>query len=277
MHRSFDTPGPVTLELRIPSGDIEVEPTLDGRVDIELIAHDEESQALVEAARVEQHGNQIRVEVPHKRGGFGFQLLFGRSGISCRVKCPPASNLVVRSKSTDVVARGTLGNVTVTTASGEVELQTVDGNLTVKSASGDTQAERVSGNATVQTASGAVILGFVGGMASVNAVSGDVRIGEASADTNVTTVSGDQQHGAVFAGNVTAQSVSGDVLVAVRRGAKVYLDCNTLSGDTSSELDMTGEPAADGPLIEIRVKTVSGDITITRAPAPADSAQEVHA
>ena len=34
---------------------------------------------------------------------------------------------------------------------------------------------------------------------------------------------------------------------------------------------------ADGPLIEIRVKTVSGDITITRAPAPADSAQEVHA
>jgi hypothetical protein len=40
---------------------------------------------------------------------------------------------------------------------------------------------------------------------------------------------------------------------------------------------MTGEPAADGPLIEIRVKTVSGDITITRAPAPADSTQEVHA
>jgi hypothetical protein len=76
---------------------------------------------------------------------------------------------------------------------------------------------------------------------------------------------------------VTAQSVSGDVLVAVRRGAKVYLDCNTLSGDTSSELDMTGEPAADGPLIEIRVKTVSGDIAITRAPAPADSTQEVHA
>jgi putative adhesin len=277
MHKSFDTPGPVTLELRIPSGEIEVEPTLEGRVEVELIAHDEESQALVDAARVEQHGDHIHVEVPQKRGGFGFQFLFGRSGISCRVKCPPSSNLEVRSKSADVSARGTLGNVGVNTASGEVELRTVDGNLGVKSASGDIQAERVGGNASVHTASGDVVLGFVGGLASVNAVSGDVRIGEALSDTNVTTVSGDQQHEAVFAGNVTAQSVSGDVLVAVRRGAKVYLDCNTLSGDTSSELDMTGEPGAEGPLIEIRVKTVSGDITITRAPAPADSAQEVHA
>jgi hypothetical protein len=50
-----------------------------------------------------------------------------------------------------------------------------------------------------------------------------------------------------------------------------------LSGDTSSDLEMTGEPAGDMPLSEIRVKTVSGDIRITRAPAPADSAQEVHA
>jgi hypothetical protein len=277
MQRTYETTGPVTLDLRIPTGEIEIDPTVHDRVEIELIAHDEESQALVDAARVEQHGDHVHVEVPNKRSGFGFQFFFGRSGISCRVKCPPSSNLEVRSKSADVEARGTLGNVSVTTASSDVGLRTVEGNLGVKSASGDVQAERVGGNANVHTASGDVFLGFVGGTTSVNAVSGDVRIGEAAADTNVTTVSGDQQHEAVSGGNVTAQSVSGDVLVAVRRGAKVYLDCNTLSGDTSSELDMTGEPAADGPLIEIRVKTVSGDITITRAPAPADSAQEVHA
>jgi DUF4097 and DUF4098 domain-containing protein YvlB len=277
MERTFDTTGPVTLDLRVPTGEIVIDPTLDGRVEIELIAHDEESHALIEAARIEQHGDHVHVEIPHKRGGFGFQFFFGRSGISCRIKCPPSSNLEVRSKSADVSARGALGNVSVGTASGEVELRTVEGNLGVKSASGDVQVEHVGGDATVHTASGDVFLGFVGGTATVDAVSGDVRIGEAIRDTNVTTVSGDQQHEAVFGGNVTSQSVSGDVLVAVRRGARVYLDCNTLSGDTSSELDMTGEPAADGPLIDIRVKTVSGDITITRAPAPADSAQEVHA
>jgi hypothetical protein len=85
-------------------------------------------------------------------------------------------------------------------------------------------------------------------------------------------------------GNVAAHSVSGDVTIGVRRGSKVFLDCNTVSGDTTSELELTTEaPAGDGPLVEIRAKTVSGDIRITRAPAPvtstgsSETVQEVHA
>ena len=84
-------------------------------------------------------------------------------------------------------------------------------------------------------------------------------------------------------GQVNATSVSGDVTIGVRRGSKVYLDCNTISGDTSSELELTTDaPAGDGPLVEIRAKTVSGDIRITRAPAPVNDngsshpVQEVH-
>jgi hypothetical protein len=72
-------------------------------------------------------------------------------------------------------------------------------------------------------------------------------------------------------------------LIGVRRGSRVFLDCNTVSGDTSSELELTSDaPAGDGPLVEIKAKTVSGDITITRAAPPeskppAPSEQEVHA
>ena len=47
MQKSFDVNGPVELDIRLASGDIEIDPTLDGRVDVELIAHDEESEALV--------------------------------------------------------------------------------------------------------------------------------------------------------------------------------------------------------------------------------------
>jgi hypothetical protein len=66
------------------------------------------------------------------------------------------------------------------------------------------------------------------------------------------------------------------VSIGVRRGSKVFLDCNTLSGDTSSELELTGDaPDGDGPLVEIKAKTVSGDIQITRAPAPAANTMEV--
>jgi DUF4097 and DUF4098 domain-containing protein YvlB len=85
-------------------------------------------------------------------------------------------------------------------------------------------------------------------------------------------------------GNVAAHSVSGDVTIGVRRGSKVHLDCNTVSGDTSSELELTADaPDGEGPLLELRAKTVSGDIRITRAPAPTadggapETAQEVHA
>ena len=283
MQKSFDVSGPLTLALRVPIGEIAIDATLEGRAEVELIAHDEESQALVDASTIDLRGNELIVDVPQKnRTGFNFAFLFGRGGITCRVRCPAGSNAEVRSKSADLVARGTLGNVSVNTASGDTALQIVAGNLNVKSASGDVGAESIGGDATVQTASGDVALGQVGGIVSVNAVSGDVRVEQAMGDTVVHTVSGDQQHESVGSGNVTSHSVSGDVLIAVRRGSRVYLDCNTISGDTSSELDMTGEPATDGPLIELRVKTVSGDITITRAPEasgppPADSAQEVHA
>ena len=44
MHKTFDVHGPVELDVRLASGDIEVDPTVDGRVEIELTAHDEESQ-----------------------------------------------------------------------------------------------------------------------------------------------------------------------------------------------------------------------------------------
>jgi hypothetical protein len=283
MQKSFDVSGPLTLALRVPIGEITIDATLADRAEVELIAHDEDSQALVDAATIELRGNDLVVEVPHKtRGGFNFGFFFDRGGITCRVRCPGGSNLELRSKSADLAVRGPLGNVSVNTASGESSLQVVGGNLNVKSASGDVRAERVAGNATVQTASGDVLLGAVDGMVSINAVSGDVRVEQAMSDTSSHTVSGDQQHLSVGTGNVTAHSVSGDVAIAVRRGSRVYLDCNTISGDTSSDLDMTGESAADGPLIELRVKTVSGDIRITRAPAltgtpPADSAQEVHA
>jgi Putative adhesin len=277
MQKTFDVRGPVTLDLRVPSGDISVDPTLEGRVEIELTAYDEESQALVDAARIEQRDDRVVVEVPQKRGSWsGFALIFGRGGISCRVRCPHGSNLEIRSRSTDVEGLGTLGNVDVRTASGDLAVQELIGDLVAKGASGDVRAERIHGDANVQSASGDVDLGFVGGRAVVNAVSGDVRIGQAAGDTTVGTVSGDQQHDAA-AGSVTSNSVSGDVRVAVRRGSRVYLDCTTVSGDTSSDLELTGEATGDGPLIEVRVKTVSGDIRITRAPAPADTTQEVHA
>jgi DUF4097 and DUF4098 domain-containing protein YvlB len=279
MHKTFEIEGPAQIEVRLASGEIVVDPTLDGRIEVELTAHDDEAQRLVDDARIELNDRHLIVNVPNKRGGFGFSLGFGRQGITCRIRCPRASGLSVRSKSADVVVRGTIGGLNVSTASGDVEADRIEGGLNIKSASGDTRVQEVMGGVNVQSASGDVDLGIVRGPANVASVSGDVTIGEAYDNVSANTVSGDQEHGAVMRGNVSAHSVSGDVTIGVRRGSKVYLDCNTVGGDTSSELELTTDaPAGDGPLVEIRAKTVSGDIRITRAAAPVMSdAQEVHA
>jgi Toastrack DUF4097 len=286
MQKTFVIDGPAQIEVRLASGEIEVDPTAVDSVEVELTAHDEDSQRLVDDARVELRDRTLIVDVPHKRGGFNWGLMFGRQGITCRIRCPQSSGLSVKTKSADVVARGTIGGLNVMGASGDVEAMRVEGGVNVRSASGDIRVEEVLGGVNVQTASGDVEIETVHGAANVASASGDVRIGAAYDNVNANTVSGDQEHGAVMRGQVHAQSVSGDVTVAVRRGSKVYLDCNTVSGDTSSELELMGdEPLGDGPLVEIRAKTVSGDIRITRAPAPDvqpptdndQSAQEVHA
>ncbi len=288
MQHTFQVTGPVELELRLVSGEIEVDPTLSDRVEITLDAHDDESQRLVDEARVElQDGaerQRVIVDVPHRRGGgFSFGLVFGRSGISCRVRCPEGSFVNVKSKSADVLGRGTIGGLNVQTASGDVEVDRVLGGVNVKSASGDVEARDVRGGVTVQTASGDVSLDAVRGPVSIATASGDVSIGEAYDNVSANTVSGDQDHRAVMTGHLAAHSVSGDVRVGVRRGSRVFLDCNTVSGETRSELEPTPDAATgEGPLVEIRAKTVSGDIRITRAAAAPVTAthatdQEVHA
>jgi hypothetical protein len=280
MQKTFEVQGTPEVEVQLNAGDIQVDATLDGRVEVELLAHDDEAQQLVDAARVELQGNRVLVHVSQKRGGFSFGNLFGRQGITCRVRCPEGSLLTARTRSADLTVRGAIGGLNVATASGDVESDRVLGGLNVKSASGDLGVRVVGGGVNVQTASGDVALGAVRGSINVNTASGDVSINEADDNVNVNTVSGDQEHGAVMRGNVSAHSVSGDVRIGVRRGSKVYLDCTTVSGDTSSELEVSPEaPATDGPLVEIRAKTVSGDIRITRAPAPAanEEHQEVHA
>jgi DUF4097 and DUF4098 domain-containing protein YvlB len=279
MQKTFEVQGPVELDVRLANGGIEVDPTADGRVEVELIAHDEESQRLVDDARIElsPHGQRptIVVEVPQKRG---FNLnLFGRGGIECRIRCPHDSGLSVRTKSADVSARGVLGGLNVQTASGDVDIDRVSGGVNVKSASSDFTAREVTGGVNIQTASGDIDLSVAHGPVNVTSVSGDISIGEAYDNVNANSVSGDQDHGAVMQGVVAAHSVSGDVTIAIRRGSKAFLDCTTVSGDTTSELELTSDaPGGNGPLVEIRAKTVSGDIRITRAPAPADT-QEVHA
>ena len=271
MQQTFQTPGPLALRIEIPSGEIEISAGPGSETVVAVDALDEESARMLDDVRVELRdvragGHELIVEAKGRKG-WGSILSFGRTGFRVQIGCPEGARVIARTRSADVRGRGRLGPVDVETASGDVGFADVGGDAVVKSASGDIELGSVDGRATAHTASGDVEVGSARGPIGVHSVSGDVVVRDARSDVTANSVSGDQRLEAVLEGVVKAQSVSGDVEIGVRRGSRVYLDCNTLSGETSSELELTGDAGDEGPLVELRAKTVSGDISILRAAA----------
>jgi DUF4097 and DUF4098 domain-containing protein YvlB len=82
----------------------------------------------------------------------------------------------------------------------------------------------------------------------------------------VRTASGDQQLRSVVEGTVELASASGDIRVGIKQGSRLWVDARSMSGDVSSELEVGDEvPEEDGPLVELKVTAMSGDVEVVRA------------
>jgi Putative adhesin len=273
LSQTYETPGPLRLSLEIPAGEIEIETNSEDQTHVEFEALTESARDLLSEARIELResasGPVVVAAVP--AGRWGFFATFGRDpAFRLRVSCPRGSDLEVQTKSASVRARGDYGEAVVNTASGDVSLDVVGGSARVKTASGDVHLQEVRGTADVKTASGDLALMRSAGPVTAQLVSGDIWIRDAASSVALNTVSGDQRVDAAVEGALELRSVSGDIQVGVRAGARVFVDCNTLSGETTSELELADSPAdalPDAPLVEVRAKTVSGDIQVLRAPA----------
>jgi DUF4097 and DUF4098 domain-containing protein YvlB len=264
---TFQTAGPLRLDLRLPSGEIEVE-SIDGDeaiVELDATRDTDDVREVIENARIELRprgeGHELLVDVQRKRFRF---FDFGRGDMVLRVHAPHGTNVELSTASADVRGRGRFGELEADLASGDLEFADVAGRATVKSASGDVTIDAIGGDASVHTASGDVRIGRIGGNAVLRSASGDVSVDEAAASITVQTASGDQRVSSIESGRVTLQSASGDQLVGVRRGTRVRIDAKTMSGETSSELEPGDEAAAEGAAVELRATAMSGDIRIVR-------------
>ena len=118
----------------------------------------------------------------------------------------------------------------------------------------------------MNTASGDVEVDFVGGDLRVNSASGDVdhRRGRGRRQD----ADGFRRHRDPLRleGKIDIQSASGDVEVGIRRGSTVYIDASSMSGDMTSEMDVSdAPPESDGPDVDFRARTMSGDVKVRRA------------
>jgi DUF4097 and DUF4098 domain-containing protein YvlB len=267
---TFHTPGALTLDLRLPTGEITVE-SADGDetiVELDMTGASDEARELLEGARIELRqrgdGQEVIVDVQRKRRGLG--LIFDRDDFRLRVTAPHGADVEISAASADANGRGRFGSLKVEVASGDVRFAELASRVDLKSASGDVDLERIGGEARVTTASGDIWIGSVEGEATIRSASGDITVDEAGSSVTVQTASGDQRVGSVTSGRVVMQSASGDQTVGIRRGSGVHLDVRTMSGDTTSELEIDDAPTGgDGPQIELRATSMSGDIRILRA------------
>jgi hypothetical protein len=275
MTEVFETPGSVTVEVRIPTGRVLVETTDEPRTVVELNARgrDDDTLRQIEVTHDERAGRHV-VSIEHRKEFRLGPIRISLGGdVEVRVKCPVGTELDFSGASTELRADGQYSKVSARTSSGDMRIGDVSGKLELKTASGDVTLESlVSEKAALVTVSGDVEIGRVDASLSLRTVSGDVELGGSRGALTVATTSGDVDVRGLEAGELRIQSVSGDVRIAVARGTQVFVDAASVSGDLRSELSMSPEgPPADAPageVVPLYVKTVSGDVALVRAPAP---------
>lgn len=284
---TFQTPGQVSLDLRLGSGEVRVAAAdvQETTVALEPLRDNDATKAAIGDARVELReragGHEVVVDIRDRSRGFG---VFRGADVLIEVRCPEGADLEARFGSADLEGRGRLGSVEVQSGSGDIELgdisddakietasgdlrvDTVGGHMRVATASGDVQIATVAGDARISTASGDVIVREVGGTLVVNSASGDVAVREARSSVSVNTASGDQAIGSVSQGSVDLKSASGDLTIGIREGSTLWVDARSRSGEVKSDLPVSDvAPEGDAPHVELRANTMSGDVEIQRA------------
>jgi formylmethanofuran dehydrogenase subunit C len=269
----FDTPGSVSLQIKLPSGRVVVTAADKGRTSVELVPLGRRGADAIDGVAVTadefQGKHVVRIEQKGIRWG-PIQVTLGDE-VEVRVACPPGTDLELSGAKAELRSTGKLGEVMIKTVSGNVRLESARRRLEVKTASGDIGVAAVEGEAGVVTVSGDIEVGHVAGSLTGRAVSGDVGIGSLDGQLSLSTTSGDVAVRAVEGGEVRVQTVSGDVRVGIGRGTRVWIDAASISGDLGSDLGIGDEePVPDGakPVVPVYVKTVSGDVSIVRAAEP---------
>jgi hypothetical protein len=237
---------------------------------IDVIAHDEPGARIevhgvtIKDLRIEVTGDTVEIDHPQLRWDNFLEVFrnFGSSGpkaeISVAVPRSVALNLGVVSASAlvsgirndarlntvsgDIIVDGLTGDLTVNAVSGDVQIRELVGALAANSVSGDVAATGSLRKATIDTVSGAMLVDSSGDLQAVtlNTVSGraTVRLDEG------------------YPANFVVRSVSG----------KAQLDGVVRSGRGSGPLTnfsgSSGELA--GAFADIRINSVSGDITVLR-------------
>lgn len=256
---------PISVNITLTSGECTViaEQRDTAAVTIEPYKRDNKSKEAAELTKVDFTDGRLTIRGPE--GVTGWLLGRGSGSIDVTVRVPMQSSVSVKSATAPLWLRGRLAKVSATTASGPIEVEQA-AECSVNTASGDIHVTACHGPANANTVSGDLQIDHVTGDIRAKSVSGDVRIEHSDGSVQANSVSGDITLGSVRTGLCKVNSVSGSLAIGIPSGTGVWMDLNSISGTTSSDLAI-GDMPTDSPKsnMEIRATSVSGDIEIFRA------------
>jgi DUF4097 and DUF4098 domain-containing protein YvlB len=264
----FDRSTPVTVVLRALGGtvDIVAEERLTIEVDVQPISANGHEAA--QNTRVELEDDTLLVSVP----GAEFWTWRRTPKLKITARVPLGSALVGKTASADVRASGVLSDVRLDVASADVDVDEATGDVALDAASGSLSVDRVGGSLRAKSASGNIRIGDVTGDVNFDTASGDIRAGAVGGSARASTASGNIEIGSLRQGQANLRTASGNVTVGVAAGSAVWMDVSTVSGRSITDLTAHGDVPApatpdDQAPLELRVRAVSGDVRIHRAPA----------
>ena len=265
----FDRSTPVTVVLRAHGGHVEIvaEERLTIQVDVQPMDAGEGAADAAAKTRVELEDDTLLVQSP----GADHWLWRRTPKLRITVRVPAGSSLAAKSAAADIRATGIYGTVRADVASADVQVAEATGDVFLDAASGDLTVALVGGGLRIKTSSGTLRIGDVTGDVNAETASGEIYAGDLHGSVKASSASGDIEIGTLRQGSASLKTASGDVQVGVAPGAGVWMDLNTASGSSVSELTARGDepPAGEPTKLELRVRTASGDIRVVRAAAGA--------
>jgi hypothetical protein len=271
MKHEIPAPAPVEAYVELRSGDLRVSGAPTDRVTIEVTG------SRADSVTVEADGPRISIVEPSRSG-----FLSGRGDLTVTLVLPEQSGLVCKLGSAAVRATGELGAVRIATGAGNVTLGTVTGPALVRTGAGDigvdalgAESELKAGAGTIsvgratapiqlKTGAGSIVVGDASAPVTLKSGSGDLSVGSASRDTTLSTASGDIRVARMTSGQASLKNVTGSIRLGIPDGTPVWTDISTSTGRVQSTLAPTGAPAEGQDHVEVRARSLSGDIHLER-------------
>ena len=278
---TFDTPEPITATIDVVAGDVRIaatERTITAVVVEPTDTGSDDDRRAAEQTRVEYAHGKLLVRAPRLRSWLPRS---NGGSVNLTVELPAGSNVHGDAAMADFTSDGPLGECRLKTGLGRIRVDEA-GALSIKSGIGDITVDRATRHADVTSGSGeirvselddsAVIrnsngdtwVGTARGDLRVSAANGNIAIDVAQASVAAKSANGDVRLGDAVRGAAVLETKLGDVEVGVREGTAAWLDVRASAGRVHNALQAAEAPGESADKVEVRARTVAGDVVIRR-------------